>query len=172
VCTVVLCAWLLALPALAGQVSLAWDASPSPAVGYYVYYGVASQTYGAPIDVGNQTTAIVPNLTAGQTYYFAVTAYDVARSQSPFSNEVSATIAGLPPTQTSLASSANPATFGASVTFTATVTGTAPTGTVNANGVTIVVAAARAGGLEMSRLPPARPRPCRGYAQHRRAVQR
>ena len=35
------------------------------------------------------------------------------------------------PTTTTLASSLNPSTFGASVTFTATVTGTAPTGSVN-----------------------------------------
>ena len=35
-----------------------------------------------------------------------------------------------PPTTTSVASSANPSVFGASVTFTATVTGSAPTGTV------------------------------------------
>src|SRR5437868_4736046 len=38
---------------------------------------------------------------------------------------------GLPPTTTALTSSLNPSTSGASVTFTATVTGTAPTGSVN-----------------------------------------
>jgi hypothetical protein len=39
--------------------------------------------------------------------------------------------AGLPPTTTTLASSANPSTFGANVDLTATVSGAAPTGTVN-----------------------------------------
>jgi Big-like domain-containing protein/F5/8 type C domain-containing protein len=38
---------------------------------------------------------------------------------------------GLPPTTTTLGSSPNPSTFGANVDFTATVSGAAPTGTVN-----------------------------------------
>jgi hypothetical protein len=137
---VALLAWLLAFPALAGQVSLAWDASTAPTVtGYYLYYGVASRTYTSQIDVGNQTGSTVSNLTAGQTYFFAVKAYDAARNESPFSNEVSGTITAPTPATTTLASSTNPATFGASVTFTATVSGSAPTGTVtfSASGTTI-----------------------------------
>ena len=76
-------AWLVTLPALAGQVSLAWNASPAPITGYYVHYGVASRSYTSRVDVGNQTAYSVRNLTAGQTYFFAVTAYDAARNESP-----------------------------------------------------------------------------------------
>ena len=128
---VALLSWLLAFPALAGQASLAWDASAAPATGYYLYHGVAPRTYTSQINVGNQTTYTVPNLTAGQTYFFAVTAYDAAQHESSFSNEASVTIAAPAPTQTALASSANPVIVGATVTFTASVTGSAPTGTVN-----------------------------------------
>ena len=111
---VALVASLIAFPALAAQVSLAWDPSPAPTVtGYYLYYGVASQTYTSQIDVGNQTTYTVSNLTAGQTYFFSVTAYDAARNESAHSNEASVTIAGPPAAQTSLASSLNPASLGA-----------------------------------------------------------
>ncbi len=89
-----------ALPAWAGQVSLSWDASTDTAVvGYYMYYGQASRTYPFRVDVGNQTSYAVPNLTEGQTYYFAVTAYNAARVESVYSNEVYATIPS-PPAQT------------------------------------------------------------------------
>jgi len=78
--------------ATAADVSLAWDPSTTPnIVGYKVYYGNASHTYGAPITVGNRTTYTVTGLANG-TYYFAVTAYDAAGNESDFSNEVSQTI--------------------------------------------------------------------------------
>jgi hypothetical protein len=93
-------AWLVAIPASAGQVNLAWNASPAPTVvGYYVHYGVASHAYTSRIDAGNRTTYTVPNLTSGRTYFFAVTAYDAARNESPPSNEVSSTISVIPPPQ-------------------------------------------------------------------------
>ena len=83
---------------LAGQLSLAWNASPSAIVaGYYLHYGVASNSYTAKVDVGNQTAYTLGNLTAGQMYFFAVTAYDAARNESPPSNEASGTIVGAPP---------------------------------------------------------------------------
>lgn len=82
-----------ALPAWAGQAALAWDASTDASVaGYYVYYGPAPRTYPSRVDVGNQTSYSVLNLGQGQTYYFAVTAYDAARVESVYSNEVFATI--------------------------------------------------------------------------------
>jgi hypothetical protein len=56
--------------------------------GYKVYFGLASQTYGPPIDVGNQTTYTLSGLTDGIQYYIAVTAYDTSRRESAFSNEV------------------------------------------------------------------------------------
>lgn len=63
----------------AGQVTLAWDASPSSNVGgYKIYYGQTSGSYSANVDAGNQTSYTVSNLTAGATYYFVATAYDTA----------------------------------------------------------------------------------------------
>jgi hypothetical protein len=87
-----------AVPAFAGQASLAWNASPGPLVaGYYIHYGLASRAYTSRIDVGNRTDHTVPNLYAGQTYFFAVTAYDAVRNESQPSNEVSTTISVVPP---------------------------------------------------------------------------
>jgi len=80
-------------------VTLAWDAvsSPSPS-GYRLYYGQNSRAYSSPLDAGTQTTYTVPGLTDGQTYYFAVTAYD-ADEESAFSNEVSVTVGAIPQQQ-------------------------------------------------------------------------
>jgi PKD repeat protein len=84
---------LTAARAWAADVSLAWDPVVDPNLsGYMVYYGPAAGNYPNKIDVGNSTTATVANLTDGATYYFAVTAYDGARIESGFSNEVSRTI--------------------------------------------------------------------------------
>ena len=76
----------------AAQTKLAWDAETDPTVmGYKVYYGTASRTYGTPINVGNLTTYIVQHLSLGVTYYFAVTAYNQF-GESGYSNEVSGMI--------------------------------------------------------------------------------
>jgi hypothetical protein len=83
------------LPVLAGDVSLAWDAvSASNLAGYKVYYGAASGTYQTPLSAGTQTSYTVTSshLQPGQTYYFAVTAYDSSGNESSYSNEVSKTI--------------------------------------------------------------------------------
>jgi hypothetical protein len=73
------------------QIKLAWDPNTEPdLVGYRVYYGKASRTYGTPIDVGNITTYTLTGLTSGQTYYIAVTSYDPS-NESDYSNEVSGT---------------------------------------------------------------------------------
>jgi len=72
--------------------ALAWDPNAeSNLAGYKVYVGTASSVYGTPVDVGLVTTFEVINLTKGQTYYFAVTAYNSA-GESGDSNEVSKTI--------------------------------------------------------------------------------
>jgi hypothetical protein len=72
------------------EVTLTWDANtePDPA-GYRIYHGTSSGVYPNVTDVGNMTTATISNLTAGQTYYFAVTAYDTEGRESGYSNEVS-----------------------------------------------------------------------------------
>ena len=84
---------LSAANSYAGQLQLAWDPSPSPDVtGYMLYYGPTSGGYTQSIDMGNVTEYIDYNLIDGQTYYFAVTAYDSYGDQSDYSNEVSAAI--------------------------------------------------------------------------------
>ena len=72
------------------QVTLTWDASSEANLaGYMVYYGERSGVYGNKIDVGNVSTHALANLTEGKQYFYAVTAYDVARVESPYSNEAS-----------------------------------------------------------------------------------
>src|SRR5712691_6787593 len=88
-----------ATPAQAAQVQLAWDAplqangTPIPNLaGYKLYYGSQSGQYQTTVPVGMTTTYTVTNLSAGQTYYFAVKAYDSTGTESTFSNEVSVTL--------------------------------------------------------------------------------
>ena len=62
--------------------------------GFKVYYGTASNTYTQAVDAGLTATPSIPtytvnNLMTGETYYFAVTAYDTSGNESSYSNEVS-----------------------------------------------------------------------------------
>lgn len=67
---------LLALPCLAADVTLAWDAPAGPVPdGYKIFVGTAAGTYGAPVDVGNVTQYTVTNIKPGNTYYFAASCY-------------------------------------------------------------------------------------------------
>ena len=59
-------------------------------LGYRVYYGTASRSYGAPIDVGNVTSYQLTGLTNDVTYYIAVTAYYTGDRESGYSVEVTA----------------------------------------------------------------------------------
>jgi fibronectin type 3 domain-containing protein len=73
----------------ATQVTLAWDASPDPAVvSYNVYYGGSSQNYTNIISSGSATFVTASNLVTGGKYYFAATAVDNAGLESAFSDEV------------------------------------------------------------------------------------
>jgi hypothetical protein len=75
------------------KATLTWDPNTeSDLSGYKVYVGTVSRTYGAPVDLGNATTFEVINLQRGQTYYFAVTAYDTTKIESGYSNEVSKSV--------------------------------------------------------------------------------
>jgi hypothetical protein len=75
--------------ARANTPALEWDPNPEPTVvGYNVYCGTRSGTYTIVVDVGPQTQLPLTNLIAAVTYYFAVTAYDADRLESPFSDEV------------------------------------------------------------------------------------
>jgi len=62
--------------------------------GYKIYYGTQSRSYDHVITIEDPdvTTYEVTDLTPGETYYFAVTAFDVSGNESDYSNEVSKTI--------------------------------------------------------------------------------
>jgi F5/8 type C domain/Protein of unknown function (DUF4038)/Domain of unknown function (DUF5060)/Fibronectin type III domain len=86
-------------PAQALQVTLAWDAplqangTPvSNLAGYKLSYGSQSGQYQTTVPVGKITTYTVTNLSAGQTYYFAVKAYNSTGTESAYSNEVHVTL--------------------------------------------------------------------------------
>jgi hypothetical protein len=71
------------------NVSLQWNAnSDTNTAGYYLYLGTANTNYSSKIDVGNNTMATITGL-SGQsvTYYFAATAYNSSRMESPPSNQ-------------------------------------------------------------------------------------
>lgn len=89
---------LASFRASGASVSLAWDpptgTGPS---GYFVYYGPAAGDYKTKIDAGNATFCMVPGLVEGETYHFAATSYDAARTESGFSNDISATTPYGPP---------------------------------------------------------------------------
>jgi fibronectin type 3 domain-containing protein len=75
------------------SVTLAWNSSPTTTVaGYRLYVGTTSRDYTNIVDTGNATIATVPNLTAGVTYFFAVTAYDQIGLESELSSEVRYTV--------------------------------------------------------------------------------
>jgi len=78
----------------AASANLAWDASTSSNVGgYKVSYGQSSGSYSSTVDIGNKTTYSVPNLQEGTKYYFAVKAYDSAKTvESAYSNEANFTV--------------------------------------------------------------------------------
>ncbi len=91
---------MMASVSLAGSVSLAWNSNTEANLaGYHVKYGTASGSYTQVYDAGATPAATVPNLTVGTMYYFVVTAYSAAGSESGASNQVSS-VAGsgvLPP---------------------------------------------------------------------------
>jgi Malectin domain/Bacterial TSP3 repeat len=96
----ILCAMLsvvlMAVHVHAARVSLSWNApttnqngtSLTDLAGHKVHYGLAPRSYNVTADVGLATSAVLSDLEAGQTYYFAVTAYDTSGNQSALSDEV------------------------------------------------------------------------------------
>ncbi len=80
---------------LAATATVSWDKSPEPDIrGYKVYYGTSSRNYDGNvwIDSPDQTTYVIDNLQEGTTYYFAVTAVDLAGQESELSDEASKAI--------------------------------------------------------------------------------
>jgi hypothetical protein len=75
-----------------GSVAVTWNPNPEPEVaGYKIYWGELSRQYTSVLDVGNNVTATVSNLTSGRTYYCAVKAYNSAQQESAFSSEITLT---------------------------------------------------------------------------------
>jgi chitodextrinase len=78
----------------AAQVSFQWNENTeSDLAGYMIHYGTSSRTssgiYTFSEDVGDQTTYTLSGLEEGQTYYFALTAYNTQRMHSDFTIELS-----------------------------------------------------------------------------------
>ena len=74
----------------AAQIRLAWDPNTErDLAGYKVYYGTAQWSFGEPIKLRKLTNYTLTGLTQGETYYIAVTAYDWAKLEGWFSNQVS-----------------------------------------------------------------------------------
>ena len=67
----------------------------SDLAGYKIYVGTSSGTYnfpGSPFRVDKVATYTVTNLQQKTTYFFAISAYDIAGNESPLSNEASKSI--------------------------------------------------------------------------------
>lgn len=91
------------------QVTLAWNAATN-STGYKVHYGTQSKNYPSAVDAGSQTNYTLTNLTAGQTYYMAATAYN-SSGESTYSNEITYTV---PPAACTYTISPSTASFSAS----------------------------------------------------------
>lgn len=93
---------LRAAPAAAAQASIAWSAPTvsTGVTGYKVHIGSSSGSYSQHVDVGTTTSYSASSLSDGSTYYFAVTAYNAAGTESAYSNEISRTFPALPTTYT------------------------------------------------------------------------
>jgi hypothetical protein len=123
--SVLLLALLISVWARAEQVTLAWDANTEPDLaGYKVHYGTASGSYTTVVDVHKVTTTIVTGLTAGQTYYFVVTAYNAANNESGYSNQVSYSVpaANGAPATPATPTGASAALVNASIAFSTSAT--------------------------------------------------
>src|SRR5262245_14819764 len=116
------CALLIPTASHAASVTLAWDAGATGTVGYTVYSGESSRTYSNRNEIGNTTTIRIDGLVEGTKYYFAVTAYDSAKQESVYSNEVSTTIP-YPPPVVAFSASPGSGTAPTTVSFSNSTTG-------------------------------------------------
>lgn len=69
------------------QVIVAWNPDSGSVAGYDVHYGLSSGNYTTTVNVGDNTTTTLQNLSS-PTYCIAVTAYDSNNNQSSFSPEL------------------------------------------------------------------------------------
>jgi hypothetical protein len=88
------CSSLLASSqAFAQTIQIAWDAPNDPSVtGYVVYYGEASKSYLATVDVGTNTQYTFTNLPVGKRYYFTVRSYSAVGEMSVPAAEASGVV--------------------------------------------------------------------------------
>ncbi|MCW1922908.1 fibronectin type III domain-containing protein [Luteolibacter arcticus] len=71
---------------------MAWNRNPESTVaGYKVYWGRSSRIYEQVLNAGSNPQAVLPNLTPGQPYFCAVTAYNSEGQESSFSSEITVT---------------------------------------------------------------------------------
>jgi PKD repeat protein len=118
---------LLTRQVYAVQITLTWDDhnnNPADVGGYRLYYWQAPGQTPASFDVGKQTIYTLSGLAAGQTYSFAVTAYNLSGGgESADSNVVSQTFPATAPVA-SFSATPSTGTVPLNVTFTSTSTGT------------------------------------------------
>jgi hypothetical protein len=60
--------------------------------GYKIYIGMAPGVYASPVVIGQTTSYVANNLLKGNTYYFAVSAFDTSGNESALSAVVSKSI--------------------------------------------------------------------------------
>lgn len=89
---VLLCAGAVKSEA-SSSMKLEWNANTESDIqGYRVHVGTSSGIYTSTVDAGNATSTVISDLVAGQTYFFIVTAYDMALQESGPSDEISMTV--------------------------------------------------------------------------------
>lgn len=111
------------------SITLRWNPNLERDIaGYRLYYGDREHPFSEVINVGNIVTATVSNLVGGNTYYFAVTAYNTGGFEGSFSNVVSYTVpnATPPPTTPTPTPSGQITTVPSSLTFTGIAGGVFP----------------------------------------------
>ncbi len=94
--------WVLAIALIqaqlgwAAEVLVEWDPNTeADLAGYKLYYGTTSRTegsYAETVVIDNKGATNWSLTLPGDTYYFALTAYDVSGNESDFSVEVSAVV--------------------------------------------------------------------------------
>ena len=73
--------------------TLSWSPNAeTDLAGYKVYMGNAAGVYGAPVVLGKVTSYTTGNLQLGNTYYFAISAYDTSGNESTLSTVVTKSI--------------------------------------------------------------------------------
>jgi hypothetical protein len=124
---VILFIGVIASNALAAEATLAWDPNTeSDLAGYRVHYGTDSGSYTVHTDVHNVTTYTVTGLIAGQTYYFAASAYDSSGNESGYSNQVSYSVPQSPQNQAPTANAGSDQTVNAAAAVVLSGNGTDP----------------------------------------------